>query len=68
MKPVVLRTRFHPMAAGRSPEAGDEIYTIHFLMEDGRPLTIEMGRVGYGAMKDIVFEAWANDQIKTTND
>ena len=53
---MVLRTKCHPEANGRKPKAGDSCYSVHFPLENGEKLTVEMGQQGFDTVTSLLMD------------
>jgi hypothetical protein len=45
-EPLYLKTDCHPEAKGRKPKAGEHGWTLNMMLEDGRMLYLQIGKVG----------------------
>lgn len=43
---MVIKTKSHPEANGRKPLKGEEAFTVHFVDEHGRKVSVSSGRDG----------------------
>lgn len=57
---MLLRTKCHPEANGRKPQRGDSCYTVHFPLESGEQLTVEMGQSGFDTVTGLLMDMLTN--------
>lgn len=57
---LIFRTKDHPEANGRQPQSGDQEYCLVFPIEDGRFLSVKMGREGFEHISQFILDAMAN--------
>jgi hypothetical protein len=58
---LTVRTRDHPEAAGRQPQAGESAWVFELPLEDGRVLRVETGREGHDALRRMIFAEAIDD-------
>lgn len=54
-----FRTKDHPEANGREPQAGDQGWTLTFPLEEGGFLFVHTGRTGRDAMRAMLAMEYA---------
>ena len=52
--PVMLRTKDHPEANGRTPLAGERGYTLTFPLESGASLILKVGAETFERFSDMI--------------
>ncbi len=55
-----LRTKCHPEANGRKPRPPDQAYMVHFPLENGETLTVEMGQDGFDTLTNLLMDMLTN--------
>ena len=58
----VFRTSDHPEANGRTPRLGEQEWRLHFPLEDGRTLWLNVGTVGHHALRDMLIQEMTDDE------
>lgn len=57
---VEFRTKDHPEANGRTPQSGDQENRLVFPLEDGRFLSVRMGREGFERVSQFILDILAD--------
>jgi hypothetical protein len=58
---LVFRTKCHPLASGNTPLYGEQAWSFHFPLADGRNLAIELGRAGRDRFREFLMQEEADD-------
>lgn len=53
---MILRTKCHPEANGRTPQLTDTAYTVRLPLENGEILTVEMGQKGFDTLSSLIMD------------
>lgn len=56
-----LRTKDHPAANGREPQAGEHGYTLKFPLDDGSDLELECGSETFARFSDMIGRLMIDD-------
>lgn len=58
-----FRTKDHPEANGRTPQAGEQQWSFWFPLDDGTKLYLSMGKEGRDNLRSLVMQEEADDLL-----
>ena len=61
MTDVTVRTQCHPLANGRKARNGEHSWSLAFKLDDGRMLTVQMGKKAHDAFRSFVLREELDD-------
>jgi hypothetical protein len=67
METVTLEDKTSPTANGRQPVAGDQRYTLSFLIDTGQLVKVHMGMEGVNTIADLLYRLQRDEALERVN-